>query len=78
MQFVIRNCIKIKNNIYCKYRGSGIHDTKEKTCRHLNFFEHKTYIHCKVPRTRCYAHKVLLIAVPWLIVKQVLLCYLKN
>lgn len=51
----------------CKECGKkcDIHDTKEKTWRHLNFFEHKAYIHCKVPRTKCEAHKVLLIDVPW-------------
>jgi transposase len=28
----------------------GAHDTVEKTWRHLNFFEHECYLHCKVPR----------------------------
>lgn len=51
----------------CKECGEkcDIHDTKEKTWRHLNFFEHKTYIHCKVPRIKCDEHKVRLIDVPW-------------
>ena len=51
----------------CKECGKkcDIHDTKEKTWRHLNFFEHKAYIHCKVPRTKCDNHKVLLMDVPW-------------
>lgn len=51
----------------CKDCGKkcNIHDTKEKTWRHLNFFEHKTFIHCKVPRIKCDEHKVHLIDVPW-------------
>ena len=27
-----------------------IHDTKERTWRHLNFFQHACYITCRVPR----------------------------
>ena len=42
-----------------------IHDTIEKTWRHLNCFEHKTYIHCKVPRIKCKKHGVHLVDVPW-------------
>lgn len=51
----------------CKECGKkcDIHDTKEKTWRHLNFFEHKSFIHCKVPRVKCDEHKVKLIDVPW-------------
>ena len=29
---------------------SRVHDRVERKWRHLNFFEHKCYIHCKVPR----------------------------
>ena len=29
-----------------------VHDTVERTWRHLNFFEHKCYLSCKVPRTK--------------------------
>lgn len=28
----------------------GVYDTTEKIWRHLNFFEHECYLHCKVPR----------------------------
>ncbi len=42
-----------------------LHDTEEKTWRHLNFFQHETYIHARVPRTRCDDHKIKLITVPW-------------
>ena len=42
-----------------------VHDTIEKTWRHLNCFEHKTFIHCKVPRIKCEKHGVHLVDVPW-------------
>jgi len=28
----------------------GVYETTQKTWRHLNFFEHECYLHCKVPR----------------------------
>jgi len=43
----------------------SVHDTIEKVWRHLNFFEYKTYIHCRVPRTKCNNCGVHLIEVPW-------------
>jgi transposase len=42
-----------------------VHDTIEKKWRHLNFFEYKTYIHCRVPRVKCGDCGVHLIEVPW-------------
>ena len=42
-----------------------IHDTKEKTWRHLNFFQHKCYIHCQVPRIKTSKGQVLMVDVPW-------------
>ena len=30
-----------------------VHDTIEKTWRHLNFFQYKCYIHMRTPRTKC-------------------------
>lgn len=42
-----------------------VYDTAEKTWRHLNCFEHKTFIHCKVPRIQCEKHGVHLVEVPW-------------
>lgn len=42
-----------------------VHDTVEKTWRHLNCFQYKTYIHCKVPRIKCNEDGVHLIEVPW-------------
>ena len=64
-------------NIYVGYMRSSkflcpkcgkeckLHDTKEKVWRHLNFFQYKTYIHCKLPRTNCEDDGVLLAQAPW-------------
>jgi transposase len=43
----------------------SVHDTQEKTWRHLNFFEHTCLLHCSVPRIRTSEGKVRLIDVPW-------------
>ena len=42
-----------------------VHDTMERRWRHLNFFEHTCYIHCKVPRVICNDSKVKQVGVPW-------------
>ena len=52
----------------CKDCGqkTGIYDTtKERTWRHLNFFQYKAFIHCSIPRTKCDEHGVLQVEVPW-------------
>ena len=52
----------------CKKCGElhSVYDTvKERTWRHLNFFQYKAYIHCKIPRTKCDEHGVLQVEVPW-------------
>ena len=41
------------------------HDSKKRTWRHLNFFQYKAFIHCKVPRCKCEDHGVKQINVPW-------------
>jgi len=41
------------------------YDTEDKTWRHLNFFEHKCYLHCRVPRIPMSDGKYRLIEVPW-------------
>jgi len=59
---------KIGSKFPCKICGRkcGIYDTtKQQTWRHLNFFQYKTYIHCNVPRTKCDAHGVLQVEIPW-------------
>ncbi|MBD3383466.1 ISL3 family transposase, partial [candidate division KSB1 bacterium] len=37
----------------CSKDGCPVHDTQERTWRHLNFFEHKAYITARVPRITC-------------------------
>lgn len=44
---------------------SNIHDLQEKQWQHLNFFEHKCFLHCKVPRVKDELGKVKLVEVPW-------------
>jgi len=43
----------------------SVHDTKEKTWRHLNFFEHECYLKARVPRVRKKDNKVEIITTPW-------------
>lgn len=42
-----------------------VHDTVDKEWRHLNFFEHKCYLHCRTPRVKKSDGKVRLISPPW-------------
>lgn len=49
-----------ESNEFC-----SIHDTQEKTWRHLNFFQHACYLHCRVPRINTSTGKVRLVEVPW-------------
>jgi transposase len=54
----------------CPEPGCGqdqcrVHDTVDKTWRHLDFFQHKAFLHARVPRVRCDEHGVRLVAVPW-------------
>lgn len=50
----------------CKTPNCSIHDTKERVWRHLDFFQFKTYIHARVPRTKCEkCGSIRLIDVPW-------------
>ena len=41
------------------------HDYEERVWRHLNFFQHKTFIHAKLPRVRCKNPGVSTVDVPW-------------
>ena len=41
------------------------YDTKEKTWRHLSFFEYKTFLHARTPRLSCTEHGIHQIQVPW-------------
>ena len=41
------------------------YDTEEKQWRHMNFFEHKCFLHCRVPRIRMKDGCVRMAEVPW-------------
>jgi transposase len=49
----------------CERDRCPVHDTAAKTWRHLDFFQHKAFVHARVPRVRCGEHGVHLVAVPW-------------
>jgi len=49
----------------CGRDGCKVHDTTERTWRHLNFFEHETYLHARLPRTECSDCGVKTVSVPW-------------
>ncbi|MCA1830863.1 MAG: ISL3 family transposase [Actinobacteria bacterium] len=43
----------------------SVHDTEDKTWRHLDFFQHKAFLHARVPRVRCETHGVRQVEIPW-------------
>ena len=49
----------------CGRQGLKVHDTEEKTWRHLDFFEHQAYLTARVPRVRCPEHGVRQVELPW-------------
>jgi transposase len=49
----------------CGREGCEVHDTEEKTWRHLDFFQHQAYLTARVPRVSCPEHKVHRVEVPW-------------
>jgi len=53
----------------CPKCGSGehcpVHDTKERTWRHLDFSQHQAYLTAEVPRVTCSTHGVHQVNVPW-------------
>ncbi len=49
----------------CGKRLCGAYDTTERTWRHLNFFQHATLLHARLPRVDCPEHGVKTVAVPW-------------
>ncbi len=44
---------------------SKVYDRVDRKWRHLNFFEHECYIHCRVPRLMNEEQKVSRVQVPW-------------
>jgi len=49
----------------CGTQHCPIHDTKDRTWRHLDFFQHQAYLTARVPRVSCAACGVKQIDVPW-------------
>src|SRR5579864_5509799 len=43
----------------------GVHDTVDKSWRHLNFFQHECYLHARVPRVDTPDGRVALVMPPW-------------
>lgn len=43
----------------------GVHDTRERTWRHLDIWQFRTYVHCAVPRADCPEHGVKTVLMPW-------------
>ena len=49
----------------CGQGGAKAYDTQEKAWRHLNFFQHETYMSARVPRVQCDKCGIRLVDVPW-------------
>lgn len=49
----------------CDRQGCKAYDTSNKTWRHLNFFEHRAYLHARVPRVECQECGIKAVKVPW-------------
>ena len=45
--------------------SSKVYDTVDKTWRHLNFFQHESYLHCRTPRIKYGMDKIKQIDPPW-------------
>jgi len=43
----------------------SVHDSSEYAWRHPNFFEHRCYIHARLPKVSCPTHGVQTVTVPW-------------
>lgn len=67
----------------CGESGCAVHDTENKTWRHMDFFQHKAFLHARVPRVRCVEHGVRQVALSWarpesgftLLFEALLICY---
>lgn len=50
----------------CGEGEQGVHDTRSRTWRHLNFFQYQAFIHADLPRVRCAGcGKTKQVPVPW-------------
>ncbi len=58
--------IAYSSGYYLDDQGKSlVYDSVEREWRHLNFFEHECYIHCKVPRILNEEKKAHRVEVPW-------------
>jgi transposase len=44
---------------------SAVYDSEVKRWRHMNFWQHATFLSARVPRVECSEHKVRQVQVPW-------------
>src|SRR3954469_17928972 len=49
----------------CGAADCPVYDARPLTWRHLNFWQHQTYLTARVPRVRCDACGVKKVSVPW-------------
>lgn len=49
----------------CGHLGCKAYDTEDITWRHMNFFEHKTYLNARTPRIDCPKCGIKVVDVPW-------------
>jgi transposase len=49
----------------CGRKGCEVHDTEQKTWRHLDFLQHHAYLTARVPRVSCPEDGVKQVEVPW-------------
>jgi transposase len=49
----------------CNHLDCEVHDTTTRTWRHLDFFEHQTFLHGRIPRINCPNCGVRQVKVPW-------------
>ena len=49
----------------CAQGACVVHDTADKTWRHMDFFQHKAFLHARLPRVCCPEHGVRQVSVSW-------------
>ena len=46
-------------------KSCAVYDSEVKRWRHMNFWQHATYLSARIPRTNCPEHGILQITAPW-------------
>jgi transposase len=49
----------------CAQGACVVHDTTDKTWRHMDFFQYKAFLHARLPRVVCPEHGVRQVSVSW-------------